>query len=396
VKKILQLTTYPIYNPDHGGKLRCYNIKKSLENEFEIKTLSFDVVENESIHDFSVNLSTEKFNEVVESNLFFDWGINNYLENNLLLEKEIFDSIKKYSPDIIIVEQGFLWPMVKKMYQNNIIDKDVFIIYSSHNIEYQMKREIYSNNFKNEKLEKYVTLVKELEYDMIHHANLILGVSDYDVNYIKEIVPNKNIYLYKNGHNGLIKTNLKDKWKEKFKISKRNWIYVASWHGPNINGLYDLITNGLLEEEEKNISLWVFGSVGDGMKYEYNIDIPINSSVKLIGPSSEEDIDSAIISSTGIVLPIWEGGGSNLKTAQALLSGRKIVASDFAFRGFETFKKENEVYIDNSASKLVDFIITLEDSQKMIKRSNSINELKWENILSTLPKIINKYFGEKE
>lgn len=395
MKKILQLTTYPIDNPDHGGKLRCHNIRKSLEKEFEIKTLSFDVKENESINNFSVILSNKIFNDVVESNLFFDWGINNYLENNLELKKTIFNSVKEYSPAIIIVEQGFLWPLVKEMEKNSTINKNVFIIYSSHNIEYQMKKEIYSTIFKNHELEKYVNIVKEIEYDMIKNADLILGVSDYDVNYIKKLVPNKNVYLYKNGHNGIIKTNLKEKWKEEFKISKRNWVYVASWHGPNIKGLYNLITNGLLEKDEKDVSLWVFGGVGAGMIYDYNISIPENSSIKLIGPSSEEDIDSAIISSMGIILPIWEGGGSNLKTAQALLSGKKIVASDFAFRGFETYKNESEVYIDNNASKLVDFISNLEDSQEMIKRSDSINELKWENILSTLSKNINKHYGEK-
>jgi hypothetical protein len=395
MKKILQLTTYPIDNPDHGGKLRCHNIRKSLEKEFEIKTLSFDVKEKASINNFSVILSNKIFNDVVESNLFFDWGINNYLENNLELKKTIFNSVKEYSPDIIIVEQGFLWPLVKEMEKNSTINKNVFIIYSSHNIEYQMKKEIYSTIFKNHELEKYVNIVKEIEYDMIKNADLILGVSDYDVNYIKKLVPNKNVYLYKNGHNGIIKTNLKEKWKEEFKISKRNWVYVASWHGPNIKGLYNLITNGLLEKDEKDVSLWVFGGVGAGMIYDYNISIPENSSIKLIGPSSEEDIDSAIISSMGIILPIWEGGGSNLKTAQALLSGKKIVASDFAFRGFETYKNESEVYIDNNASKLVDFISNLEDSQEMIKRSDSINELKWGNILSTLSKNINKHYGEK-
>jgi len=396
LKKILQLTTYPIDNPDHGGKIRCYSIKKSLEREFEIKTLSFDVQENESINSLSVVLSNKKFNDIIGSYLFFDWGINNYLENNSELKNKIFNSVKGYSPDIIIVEQGFLWPLVKEMKQNNILDKNVFIIYSSHNIEYQMKKEIYSTIFKDDELESYVNLVKEIEYDMIKHAHLIFAVSNYDADYIRKIVPNKDVYLYKNGHNGIIEKKLKNKWKEKFKISKRNWIYIASWHTPNINGLYKLVTNGLLDKDEKDISLWVFGSVGAGMKHEYNLDIPINSSVKLIGPSSKEDIDSAITASTGIVLPIWEGGGSNLKTAQALLSDRKIVASDFAFRGFETFKKENDVYIDNSASNLVGFLVNLEDSEKMVKRSNAINELKWENILSTLPKIINKHYGERE
>jgi hypothetical protein len=395
MKKILQLTTYPIDYPDHGGKLRCFNIRESLKKDFLIDTLSFDIQEEESINGLKVTLSNEKFLDLINNNLFFDWGINNYLEKNIELKEKVFDSVKIFAPDIIMVEQGFLWPFVKEMISLGILNKNVFIIYSSHNIEYIMKREIYSSVFKDKELEKYVDIVKNIEYDMINSSDLIFAVSNFDTNYIKRIVPKTEVLLYRNGHNGIIKTNLKEKWQDKFSKSKRNWVYIASWHGPNINGLYDIVKNGLLNINEKEVSLWVFGSVGPGLLHEYKVDIKQNSSLKIVGPSSEIDIDSAIEASTGIILPIWEGGGSNLKTAQALLSGKKIVASDFAFRGFENFKDEKEVYLSNDPKKLVELISTLDASKEIIIRNDAINELKWENLLNNLSNVIKKYFGEK-
>lgn len=51
------------------------------------------------------------------------------------------------------------------------------------------------------------------------------------------------------------------------------------------------------------------------------------------------------------LLPIDFGGGSNLKTAEALASGRWIVATSTALRGFEPFHDEpGIVRADNAAA----------------------------------------------
>jgi len=36
-----------------------------------------------------------------------------------------------------------------------------------------------------------------------------------------------------------------------------------------------------------------------------------------------------------ILLPIFEGGGTNIKTAEAFLNGKKIIATQFSLRGFD-------------------------------------------------------------
>ena len=396
MKKILQLTTYPIENPDHGGKLRCHNIRKVLRKDFEVETLSFDVQEQESINDLSITLNQSELNDIVGHYYFFDWGINNYLAKKESLKKTIFKNVQTYAFDIVIVEQGFLWPVVKEMIEEGVLKENIFIIYSSHNIEYQMKEEIYQDTFSGQELINYVHKVKELEHDMIKSSDLIFAVSQNDVDYIKNIVPQTNVFLYRNGHNGIEDISLIDKWKDKFTGSKRNWVYIASWHGPNINGLYKLIENGLLELDSNEVTLWVLGSVGPGLIHEHNIKLDENSPLKIIGATSSEDIDSAISASTGIVLPIWEGGGSNLKTAQALLSNKKIIAATFAFRGFENFLNESGLFVSENASELIKEMSTSENLNQNIERKSSVNDLKWDNLLSSLTTAINKNYEEKK
>lgn len=395
--KILQLTTYPIDNPNHGGKLRCHNIRKSLISFFDVKTLSIYIDVNDSIEDFQITLNTQEFVNIVGHEIFLDWGINKYLEQRKILKDQIFKNIKEYDPHILLIEQIYLWPLVQEMIDKGYINKDVFIIYSSQNIEYPMKKEIYKKFFSEDQLNGFVNIVKEIEYDIINNAHMILTVSEHDRDIIKEINPKSNLYVYKNGHERIKYNERYGYWEEAFSHSKRNYVFVGSWHGPNISGLYQLVQNGITEYDNEELTLWVMGGSGLGLLDIYSIILPDNTSLKIVGDVSDEDINSAILLSTAIVLPIWEGGGSNLKTAQALLSGKKIIATPFAFRGFEIFMDENEVYLADEPIDLIKLMMCTQYKNKMVNRTKLIDSLIWENILELLAKdISNAYINYKK
>ena len=61
-------------------------------------------------------------------------------------------------------------------------------------------------------------------------------------------------------------------------------------------------------------------------------------------------LDGLIANATGIVLPLREGGGSNLKTAEALYSGLPLVATTVAMRGYETFRNMDGVIVADDAA----------------------------------------------
>jgi hypothetical protein len=50
----------------------------------------------------------------------------------------------------------------------------------------------------------------------------------------------------------------------------------------------------------------------------------------------------------GALLPILAGGGSNLKTAEALTLGKWVVATPTALRGFEAFAQAEGVIVANN------------------------------------------------
>jgi glycosyltransferase involved in cell wall biosynthesis len=387
---ILQLSTYPIEPPDHGGKIRTWNIRKVLRKSYDVQTLTFEFGDQDAITGFNITLDYNAFMEIVESPHFGDWGINTYLEHREGLLNKVALAISRYKPDIVLVEQGYLWPLAKMMIEMGAIHNDIFVIYSSHNIEYLMKRDIYKEAFSGAQLDHYVNHVKEIEYGVIRRANLVFAVSEQDKEYIKQLVSdNTPVHMFRNGHSGVVHTCKVDLWKNKYLDANRNWVYVASWHGPNIKGLYKLINGGLHSSVNDQALLWVLGGVGPGLKDFYNMVPDDKSSVRIVGQADVETIDSAIAESIGIVLPIWEGGGSNLKTAQALLSNKVIIGTNHSFRGYEEFKHDEGVYLTDNPAEMVGLMRSLK-AMPEINRRNAARKLKWESILEAMPSLVEK------
>jgi glycosyltransferase involved in cell wall biosynthesis len=64
-----------------------------------------------------------------------------------------------------------------------------------------------------------------------------------------------------------------------------------------------------------------------------------------------EQLDALLEYANAVLLPITIGEGSNLKTAEALVSTLPIVATTKAFRGFEHFGNSPGVYIADTADE---------------------------------------------
>ena len=119
----------------------------------------------------------------------------------------------------------------------------------------------------------------------------------------------------------------------------RYLLFVASAHPPNGAGFVELVLGGVarLRPSERVV---VAGSVCSliGERFRDNDPSTLGRDrLLLLGEVSPFTLDCLIENATGMLLPITYGGGSNLKTAEALLAGRPIVATAKAFRGCEAF-----------------------------------------------------------
>ncbi|AVF37022.1 hypothetical protein [Rahnella sikkimica] len=394
--KILQMATYDVEQPDHGGKLRSHHIRRSLRTQFTVETLSFEWNDEEDASSLSVQLDQNRWAEFGISGMLSDWGICVFLEKSEKCYEQVCRNVRAFSPEIILLEQPFLWPLVERFINDGTLSPSVKVIYSSHNIEVVMKRQIYQDLFSPEIAKQYTDYVDNIERGVINYCSGAIAVSEIDAKYINKISPGTQVQIYFNGHSRPQNGPEDKKWQSRFANRDANWVFVGSWHPPNINGLRDLVISLSRQEGDKDFAMWVLGSVGNGLAATTpNFDAKDYPWLNITGLVSAEDIDSAILCSSGIVLPIWEGGGSNLKTAQALLSTKCILGSEFSFRAFEHVLDEPGVFLVKDADSLAKLVTETHPEPNYI-RSEKVYALEWERVLQTLPNFVLKIFDSSE
>jgi hypothetical protein len=387
--KILQLTTFNVEQPNHGGKLRSHHIRKSLRQRFEVETLSFEWGDHEDLASLHVELDKNTWPQLGLDGLTIDWGICTYLTEKYESYQRICELISKYAPEMLLIEQPFLWPLIEKLVDDHVISPDMPIIYSSHNIEVTMKQKFYYEAYPAELAERFTHFVDTIEQNTIKKSIGTIAVSNNDVAYINKIDPNKPARVYLNGHTKptLRPESPKEKWAELFANREQNWVFVGSWHPPNINGLRDFVAAMSKYQAIEKIAVWVLGAVGNGLQTLPEFDAKEYPWLHIMGPVSADDIETSILLSSGVLLPIWEGGGSNLKTAQALLSGKCIVGATFSFRGFEHCIQEPGVHLADNADNLAKLVLEIKPAP-IYERSEAVAQLEWEAVLKNLPDFI--------
>src|SRR5690606_15938162 len=105
----------------------------------------------------------------------------------------------------------------------------------------------------------------------------------------------------------------------------------------------------------------------------------------------EDNLNGLLRLSDVIILPITSGGGSNLKTAEAILTSKPIVATNFAFRAYENFLDLPNITISNSKTIFKKSIIdTLKKSQPSLNAQHirKTQTVQWNYVLAPLKSAI--------
>lgn len=376
---ILILSTYPSKKPRHGGQLRVENIKKTYqENGFNVASLVF--YEAESYDATQVDIWDIPFFSDSHYRLYkneFVPLITDLLTGNFAASDEVFELFLSRIPkqlDFVELEQAWLYPLVsrlKKLPQY----KYTKIINSSHNIEYQLKSDIFSSyNIKNKNV---INDILELEKQVALNADINVGVTDFDCHVLKGWGA-KNVILAKNGISPWNALPEKIKYWQK-KLPKEPFIlYVASAHPPNFVEFVDFI-GGSLACIPPDSKLVVAGGVSEHIYRELANSRwgAINlSRLELLFILEDEDLNAVKELASVFLLPIPMGGGSNIKTAEALYSGKWVISSTHALRGFENFKGEERLKICHNPKELHETIRKILSANTLPKLTESSEKLR--------------------
>lgn len=360
MSKILYLLPYSKDGHVHGGKVRSDWISRKL---LEIdKSLAVVYVDDRNY----VSVKKPFWRTLVPKELAGDLD---FLTRDYSLEL-LVDS----QTEIVVFEQPWLWGEIERI---KLKYPNIRIVYSSQNVEWELKRKIFERYLGNMDFEPIIKFVLELEIKIAKTVNAILAVSAEDANWYQGFTDTK-VILAKNG------TSLKHDERADIRANDSNYgLVVGSAHPPNIEGVITYLSDP---------DVWL--PRGSFIKIVGSLSSPLEPywsgltnrwgepCVELFDSMPEKELNEVIRKAKVILLPISYGGGTNLKTAEALASNSYVVGSRSAFRGFDEYSTSDGVFkVDSSMEFKIRTIGCLNEVKSVTERK-LLPELHWNNSLA--------------
>lgn len=347
--RVLVVALYPCVVPSHGGQVRLKGIVDGMfEMGLHVRTLS--VYANfqfppEARAPSDLVIVDDEFNDAYfQDTLFGDVFITHFVMQRPMLANQINDTIASFSPDIIWLEQPFLYPLVERALAAFVTDPDrkPKIILSSQNEEAKLKYLLADMpNSIDVNDTSLFAHAEELENTALAAADLVVCISDEEAERLAQrgiestYLPATTPMAFSTGRS-------QEKSTPKAKNAQPYLAYAASSYWPNVEGFYDMFDDGLgfLKAKER---LKIAGSVGEAIFKDARFEArrSINESRgEFLGFIPSPDLVSLYEGAAAVIVPITTGAGANLKMADALASGRPVISTSKGLEGYRALVGE--------------------------------------------------------
>ena len=344
--RILVVAPYPIKKSMHGGQKRVQALVaryRELSDE-----VSFVAVYLGKSHKEAFKSDIAISDSSIYERLALNPELTDIITGTALVEvadvKNKFISIlKRKRPQVIHVEQPYMVEPVTTILKE--IDMKCLIIFGSQNVEFEMKRSIYKTQLTKHDLNNLTKATKRIEERAVEIADIVIAVSTYDLGVLVQSYKYKPRFVIPNGIERPSENVSKSNYWATYKLDNKIEhlvTFIGSAHPPNYLGFTALLAN---IQTSPSVRMVIAGGVSSLVKPK---DSTQQNRLILAGELSSSSLRALLYESEIILLPILNGGGSNLKTAEAIISRKKIVATKYAFRGYEKYLTLPNIYIANS------------------------------------------------
>lgn len=338
--RILVLGSYPAMNPRHGGQVRLASIVAAYRARgFQVAQASFFPA-----HDFYTQSALGPADVALPVPELHSWrGKPNALVEDLVsgdvaaANTRALADLERHAGqvDFVHLEQPWLLPVVHKLRERGAIGR-FELVYGSQNIEHELKRAILRQHQAPEEEQEIGDAVRSLERRCAQEAAVVAAVTNEDAQALSAwtsapiVVAGNGVTPWRSDERA------RARWRERIGPDPFA-LYVASAHPPNIQGLCESFGASLagLSPVQRVV---LAGHVGEFVTQTewFKRWQPLNERRTVaLGVLDIDDLSAVRDLAHTFLLPVTSGGGSNLKTAEALYSGRHVVATPLAMRGFE-------------------------------------------------------------
>lgn len=344
--RILMTGPWPVAHARHGGQIRAESIIEAYRrcgHEVLFKGIydPGNVPESHTTSD-DVAIDADCMAYIARSGL--PWEIS--LWDSIAAVPSLFAgfeaAVRRFQPDIVQFEEPYLWPVIKKLRDQGVLGA-ARIVHSSYNFETDYRRDLARIAARFD--EQVLSHVARQEIEISQQCDLVVTVSDEDARCFEKLGA-QHVVVARNGSR-LIRPSVDALAAVSAYCGGEPYaLFVSSAHPPNAEGFIKFCAAGRGNLPAKLV-------VGGGV---HNLLEPIRNSIPLLRDADivglvEPDVLQALLACAAVILlPKTSGGGSNLKTSEALLANRPVVATSMAFVGFEAWRSVPGVQIADDAS----------------------------------------------
>lgn len=330
--KIVYLTTENLYGKINSGSLKC-----SYSNLKMLKKIS----DNDIVHIFldcnkqKLNNKTYEFKrqETKVSKLFLALLNRRFIFPQT--ENEIVQIIIKHKPEIVFFEGPYWCYVIEKLKKK--LNKTVFVLFM-HNIEKEYYRNLKCKSFSYKLLYK-VTCNNERK--SVNCANRIVVLNNRDERLLLKTYNRKSDMLLP-----ISMEDIFDDRKINYLLEDNTLLFIGSLFPPNYDGIVWFIDNVM--KELKEFKLVIVGKNFEKVRSKLE-----RSNVSVIG--NVDNLEEYYYRYPVLVMPILYGSGMKVKTAEALMYGKTIIATEEALEGYNAVNISG-IYECNSKEEFIDTI----------------------------------------
>jgi glycosyltransferase involved in cell wall biosynthesis len=405
-RKVLQLSNYPIHQRVSGGQRRAGAIFDGYRRAgFDIR---YFTVCDPGAHPETVGkkdtflLGPKARAENARRPFLIDVTTGEMFAN----ERECLDPLtrawNRFKPDVVAIEHCYLWPGVRRLFEDGQVERTP-VIYSSHNHETAMKLGLYERVLPPNERADAIKRVRLAETELTRVASLVIAVSAGDADVFRGMGA-KHVEIVRNGSDRVMaKPELVEHWRKQLlgNGTRSFALFVSSNHVPNYVGFREL-AGEYLSYLPPDACIVVVGGICEHMEREpeFNERMRLNRSrLRLLGKRpGDADLAAIVQLANAILLPITDGGGSNIKTVEALLSGRPIVGTSFAFRSYDEFKGLERVTIRDSSTEFRAAIqqAVLQSYHPSVTPEAELEHITWPRLGDLFAQRVLTHFEQKE
>jgi len=310
------------------------------------------------------------------------------IQSDPAVRRHVTTVLTEFKPEVVVIEQVYPYLGFRALVQDLRVAPR--LVFSSQNVEHEMKADMYrAFGVPPEVSDGIRSEIRESEAQLARESALVIVVSEQDRETFQALGAVQTV-LAPNGTRRLRTTPAALERHRRFLHDadlNRTFAFVSSAHQPNWQGFIDMIGTrmGFLEF---GTGILLCGSVCDlatAMVAPTEVEtVTFWQRVWSMGQLDDDDLAAVLLSADASILPITFGGGSNLKTAEALASGIPIVATSFAFRGYEEYLDFPGVWVADSPEGFRTGMLAAlrtEPKPRSQTQAGMIEQLQWDHRL---------------